>query len=103
MKRGTIQSPEFALLKKVARRGIAKIGVITSSSGYGEEGLKQLEAQAEGAGIEIVTTEQFSDSDADMTVQLTRIKSTEAQAVVCWGVGKAPALIAKNMARRRQQ
>jgi len=77
--------------------GITKVALLTESSGFGEEGLKQLEAQAPEHSIEIVAREQYSDSDTDMTAQLTSIKSTDAQAVVCWGIGKAPALIAKNM------
>lgn len=76
---------------------ISKIALLTESSGYGEEGLKQLEAQAAEHGIEIVAREQYSDTDSDMTAQLTSIKGTDAQAVVCWGIGKAPALIARNM------
>jgi branched-chain amino acid transport system substrate-binding protein len=76
---------------------ISKIAIITASSGYGEEGRKQLTEQAPDAGIEIVAEESFNDSDTDMTTQLTRIKGTDAEAVVCWGVGKAPALLTKNM------
>ena len=32
-----------------------------------------------------------------MTPQLTKLRSTPAQAVICWGTGPAPALVAKNM------
>ena len=32
-----------------------------------------------------------------MTPQLTKMRGTEAQAVICWGTGPAPALVAKNM------
>ena len=41
--------------------------------------------------------EVFADKDTDMTPQLTKIRSLPAQAVICWGVGPAPALVAKNM------
>ena len=78
---------------------ISKIAILTSSSGYGAEGLKQLTEQDADAGIEIVAEESFNEAATDMTAQLTRIKATDAQAVVCWGVGKAPGLIAKNMAQ----
>jgi len=78
-------------------QGISKIATITVSNAYGEGGLEELKGQAEGAGIEITTSEQFQDSDTDMTAQLTRIKGTDAEAVVCWGVGPAPALITKQM------
>jgi branched-chain amino acid transport system substrate-binding protein len=32
-----------------------------------------------------------------MTPQLTKIRGTDAQVVICWGTGPAPALVAKNM------
>lgn len=89
----------YRIYRYMNAQDISKIAILTASSGYGAEGHKQLTDQAEGAGIEIVAEESFNDTDADMTAQLTRIKNTEAQAVVCWGVGKAPALIAKNMAQ----
>jgi branched-chain amino acid transport system substrate-binding protein len=44
-----------------------------------------------------VRAEEFTDKDTDMTAQLTNIKNTGADAVICWGIGPAPALIAKQM------
>jgi branched-chain amino acid transport system substrate-binding protein len=32
-----------------------------------------------------------------MTPQLTKMRGTPAQAVICWGTGPAPALVARNM------
>ena len=32
-----------------------------------------------------------------MTPQLTKIRATPAQAVICWGTGPAPAVVAKNI------
>ena len=80
-------------------QGISKIAVITASSGFGVAGLEQLKSQAEAAGIEIVTAEEFQDSDTDMTAQLTRIKNGDAQGVICWGIGPPPSLITKQMAQ----
>lgn len=71
------------------------VAVITASSGYGQQGLIQLEELAPDAGIEIVAKEEFADTDNDMTVQLTKIKNSDAQALICWGIGPAPAQIAK--------
>jgi len=87
----------YRIYRYMNAQSITKIAILTSSSGYGAEGLKQLTEQAPDAGIEIVAEESFNASDTDMIAQLTRIKGTDAQAVVCWGVGKAPALIAKSM------
>ncbi len=95
------QNAVYRIYTRMETEGISKIGVLTADSGFGEEGLKQLKAQAADHGIEIVADEAFSDSDTDMTTQLTRIGGTDAQAVIVWGVGKAPALIAKNMMQLR--
>ena len=45
----------------------------------------------------MVGQEVFGDKDTDMTPQLTKLRGTPAQAVICWGTGPAPALVAKNM------
>lgn len=81
----------------LSNEGITKVALLTASSGYGISGLEQLKAQAPDAGIEIVAEEQFADTDTDMNPQLTRIRGTNAEVVIVWGVGKAPALIAKQM------
>ena len=47
-------------------------------------------------GIEIVADETFNPGDTDMTTQLTKIKNSDAQAVVMWTAGKEAAIIAKN-------
>ncbi|MCD6360891.1 MAG: ABC transporter substrate-binding protein [Armatimonadetes bacterium] len=78
-------------------KGISRIATITVSNAYGDSGLEELKAQADDAGITITTSEQSQDSDTDMTAQLTRIKGTNPEAVICWGVGPAPALVTKNM------
>ncbi|MBN1573842.1 MAG: ABC transporter substrate-binding protein [Deltaproteobacteria bacterium] len=77
--------------------GIKKIAIITVSNGYGDSGKEQLKAQAPGAGIEIVAEESFGSEDTDMTTQLTVIKGTDAEAIVCWGTNPGPAIVAKNM------
>jgi branched-chain amino acid transport system substrate-binding protein len=76
---------------------ITKIGVISDSGGFGKDGVAVLEAEAPKAGIKIVANETFNPGDTDMTAQLTKIKGTDAQAVVMWTAGKEAAIIAKNM------
>jgi branched-chain amino acid transport system substrate-binding protein len=53
--------------------------------------------QASKYGITVVGQEVFGEKDTDMTPQLTKIRGTDAQAVICWATGPAPALVAKNM------
>ncbi|HEY9074435.1 MAG TPA: ABC transporter substrate-binding protein, partial [Desulfobaccales bacterium] len=79
------------------KHGIAKAAILTVSSAFGVAGKQQLLAQAPKFGMEVVGQEVFGDKDTDMTPQLTKLRGTPAQAVICWGVGPAPALVAKNM------
>ncbi len=79
------------------KHGIAKVAILTVSSAFGVAGKEQLLGQAAKFGMEVVGQEVFGDKDTDMTPQLTKLRSLPAQAVICWGVGPAPALVAKNM------
>ncbi len=79
------------------KHGIAKVAILTVSTGFGVAGKEQLLSQAAKYGIEVVAQEVFGEKDTDMTPQLTKIRGTAAQAVICWGTGPAPALVAKNL------
>jgi len=79
------------------KHGIYKVAILTVSSAFGVAGKEQLLGQAAKFGMDVVGQEVFGDKDTDMTPQLTKIRSLPAQAVICWGVGPAPALVAKNM------
>ncbi len=76
---------------------ISRIALMTVANAFGESGLTQLRAQANDAGIMIVAEEQFMDTDTDTTAQLTTIKGTDAQALICWDVGPATALVARQV------
>ena len=96
----TAQTDEMAVVRiyqYCQKHGIAKVAILTVSSAFGVAGKQQLLAQAPKNGIEVVAQEVFGDKDTDMTPQLTKLRGTPAQAVICWGVGPAPALVAKNM------
>ena len=84
----------YQYLKK---QGLTKVAIITVSTGFGVSGKEQLNALAPKFGMELVGQEVFGEKDTDMTPQLTKLKGTPAQAVICWGTGPAPALVAKNM------
>ena len=79
------------------KQGLSKVAILTVSTGFGVAGKQQLLGQAPQYGIQVVGQEVFGEKDTDMTPQLTKIRGTDAQAVICWGTGPAPALVAKNM------
>jgi len=85
------------IFRVLQKRGTKKIAAITVANAFGEGGLEQMKKQAPNSGIQIVAEEKFGPKDTDMTTQLTRIKGTKAEAVVCWGTNPGPAVIAQNM------
>jgi len=95
----TPQSDELAVRKiyqHARKAGIRKIAIITASDAFGAAGREELKALAPGFGITVVADEVFGPKDTDMTAQLTKIKGTDAQAIMCWGTNPGPAVIARN-------
>jgi len=78
-------------------KGYRKVALITASDGFGRDGKRWLTKLAGQYGLEIVANESFEPKDADMTTQLTKIKSTDAQVIVCWTIGPAGSIVAKNV------
>jgi len=79
------------------KKGISKIAIITGTTGFGAEGRKWLKKLAPEFGITILADETYGPKDTDMTAQLTRIKATDAQALVNWSIVPAQAIVPKNM------
>ncbi len=84
------------VLNAVKQAGHTKIAVLSDTGGYGKDGKPIIEAEAAAAGLEIVTNETFNPDDTDMTTQLTKVRSSGAQALVLWTAGKEAATIMKN-------
>jgi branched-chain amino acid transport system substrate-binding protein len=72
------------------------VSILTVSDGFGSSGREQLKAQAARYGISIVSDDTYGPKDTDMTAQLTKIRGSKAQAIICWGTNPGPAVIAKN-------
>lgn len=85
-------------LDAVKKAGISKVGLISDSGGFGKDGREVVLEEAKKAGIEVVSDQTFNPGDADMSAQLTKIKSSGAEAVVMWTAGKEAATIVKNAA-----
>ncbi len=85
-----------AIYTTLKKKGIAKIGIITITTGYGDAGRKALHEMAQKYGITIVADERYGPKDADMTTQLTKIKAAGAQAVINWSVGPGQVVVTKN-------
>lgn len=75
---------------------VKKVALLVDSSGYGQGGRGVLMDVLPKAGFTVVGDDKFGVADTDMTVQLTKIKNTDAQAIIVWGTNPGPAIIAKN-------
>lgn len=81
------------IYKYLKENGISKVALITTQDGFGDGGQRELENQAEAAGIEIVFDEKFSMDDTDLAPLLNKIKRTDAQAVINWSSSRAPVIV----------
>jgi branched-chain amino acid transport system substrate-binding protein len=78
-------------------QGIAKVALLTDTSGFGAAGRDILLADAESFGITVVDDQTFDREDPTVESQLTHIGGTDAEAVVCWSTVKESAVVATDM------
>lgn len=83
-------------LDYMKRQGITKIGLISDTGGFGKDGAAVVAEEAPKAGIEIVSTQTFNPGDADMSAQLTRVKTDGAEAILFVSAGKEASTLVKN-------
>jgi len=76
---------------------ITRVASLSDNTAFGKGGLREIEKLLPAAGITVLTKEEYGPKDLSMETQLTKIRATGAQAVVCWGTPPGPAIVAKNM------
>jgi len=84
------------ILDHAKAQGYKKLAIVTVSDGFGQAGREALGELVPANGFELVADEVYGPKDTDMTAQLTKIKSTGADAIICWGTNPGPAVIARN-------
>ncbi len=75
--------------------GVTKVAAMMENSGYGQGFEFFMVNVASQHNMEVVTTQHFDPAATDLTLQMTDIKNSSAQAVVIWGSGPAGALAVK--------
>ena len=85
------------IFEYMKEQGMSKIAIITGTTGFGDQGRGQLKKLAPEFGITIIVDETYGPEDTDMTAQLTKIKASEAEAVVNWSIVAGQVIVAKNM------
>jgi branched-chain amino acid transport system substrate-binding protein len=85
------------IMSYMQQHGITKVGIITNTSSFGAGGRAVLKSDAGNYGITIVDDQTYSTGDTSMQSQLTHIKGTDAQAVICWDTDQQSAIVAQDM------
>jgi branched-chain amino acid transport system substrate-binding protein len=73
------------------------VALLTVTDGFGSSGREQLKDMAKKKGIAVVADETYGPKDTDMTAQLTKIKGSKADAIICWGTNPGPAIVTRNV------
>ncbi len=94
----TIQSA-MIVEEAIKRRGFKAPAILADSTNYGQLGRTDLEAALAKAGVKAVAVEKFNIGDTDMTSQLLRAKSANADVILTYGIGPELAQIANGMAK----
>lgn len=84
------------VLSDMKAKGITKFALLSDTGGYGKSGRNETQKMAASMGLAIVSDETYGERDADMTPLITHVKQSDAQALMMFGTGQAPAIIAKN-------
>ena len=97
-----VGDPRVALKTVIAdakKKGYAKLAILTVSDGFGQAGRGVLQELIPAQGLTLVADEVYGPKDTDMSAQLTKIKSTAPDAIICWGTNPGPAVVARNRAQ----
>lgn len=85
------------ILQHASKLKQKNLAILTVTDGFGASGREQLKVSAAQQGFKIVADETYSPKDTDMTPQLTKFRSSQADAIICWGTNPGPAIITKNI------
>jgi branched-chain amino acid transport system substrate-binding protein len=84
------------IFQQMKKMKIAKIGVLSSNTGFGKAGKEQIEKLAPEHGIQIVISEVYDKAATDLTAEVTKVKAADVQAIVNWSIEPAQAIVIKN-------
>jgi len=84
------------ILGDMKARGLTKFAMLSDTGGFGKSSRSETLKVAKKLGMTVVSDQSYGEKDTDMTPQLQKIKSTDAQAVLISGTGQAPAIATKN-------
>jgi len=76
--------------------GITKVAWLNAADGFGVTGLPPFEVLADEHGIEVIAHEEFDATATDMTVQLTKVRGKDPEAIIVWSRTPGAGIVARN-------
>jgi len=81
------------LVDEIAKRGLGKVALLVDTSGYGDAGLKDLEAAIVRAGLKQTAVVRFKVGVQNLEDEMRQLKASGADALIGWTVGPEEGVI----------
>ena len=84
------------IFNQMKKMNLTRLGVLSSNTGFGKAGKEQVEKLASSHGIKIVANEVYDKAATDLTAEVTKVKSSGAEAILNWSIEPAQSIVIKN-------
>ena len=84
------------IFEQMKKMKIAKIGVMSSNTGFGKAGKEQIEKLAPEHGIQIAVSEVYDKAATDLTAEVTKVSAANVQGIINWSIEPAQSICIKN-------
>ncbi|MGZ5271785.1 MAG: ABC transporter substrate-binding protein, partial [Ramlibacter sp.] len=81
------------LVDEIVKRGLSKVALLVDNSGYGDAGLKDLEAALAHAGLKPHAVVRFKVGVQNLDEEMKQLKASGADSLVGWTVGPESGVI----------
>lgn len=85
------------IFQQMQKMKVARVGLLTSNTGFGKAGKEQIEKLAPEYGIQIVASEVYDKAATDLTAEVTKMKAAKVEAILNWSIEPAQAIAIKNI------
>ena len=86
------------LVDEIVKRKLKKVALLVDTSGYGDAGLKDLEAALEKAGLKAQAVVRFKVGVKTLIDEMKQLKDSGADALIGWTVGPEQGVISASRA-----
>lgn len=81
------------LVDEIVKRGLTRVALLVDTSGYGDAGLKDLEAALGKAGLKPQAVQRFKVGVTNLDEEMKQLKASGADSLIGWTVGPEEGVI----------